>query len=137
MVLAHIGDAARDPLDFHLHPDVVAVVAAVALAYWLALRIVGPRVVPPEEPVLTRRQARMLVAAVAGLWIASDWPLHDLGEGYLYSAHMVQHSLYTVVLPPLFILARPPGCGAGSCVRSCPPSGCWSTRRWPWPCSAR
>ena len=106
-VFAHVGDAGRDPLQFHLHPDVVAVVVAVALGYWFALKRLGPRLASPGEPVITRRQSLMLVAAIGGLWLASDWPLHDLGAGYLYSAHMVQHSIYTVALPPLFILGTP------------------------------
>ena len=41
--------------------------------------------------------------AVAGLRLA----VHDIGEEYLYSAHMVQHLLLTFVVPPLFLLATP------------------------------
>ena len=25
------------------------------------------------------------------LWVASDWPMHDISEEYLYSVHMIQH----------------------------------------------
>ena len=41
------------------------------------------------------------------LWVASDWPLHDIAEQRLYSAHMFQHMLLTVVIPPVFLLATP------------------------------
>ena len=41
------------------------------------------------------------------LWLASDWPVHDIAEEYLYSAHMIQHLLLTFVVPPLFLLATP------------------------------
>jgi putative membrane protein len=34
-------------------------------------------------------------------------PLHALGEGYLLSAHMVQHLLITMVAPPLLWLGTP------------------------------
>jgi len=107
MMLAH-GDPTTSPLTPHLHPDVVAFVAVVALAYWLALTRLGPRVVPAGERACTRGQARLLVAGQATLWVFSEWPVHDLAEGYLYSVHMLQHSVYTLGLPPLFILGTPP-----------------------------
>jgi putative membrane protein len=103
MMLAH-GDAASSPLTPHLHPDVIAVVVVVALAYLLALT----RLRPAHEPAVTARQIRLLVAGIATLFVFSEWPVHDLAEGYLYSVHMVQHSVYTLVLPPLFILGTPP-----------------------------
>ena len=37
----------------------------------------------------------------------SDWPLHDIAEERLYSVHMLQHLLLTMVVPPLFWLATP------------------------------
>ena len=39
--------------------------------------------------------------------VASDWPIHDIGEQYLYSAHMLQHMMLTYFLPPLALLATP------------------------------
>jgi putative membrane protein len=44
---------------------------------------------------------------VAVLWLASDWPIHDLAEGYLYSVHMVQHLLFTLVGAALLLLGTP------------------------------
>jgi putative membrane protein len=41
------------------------------------------------------------------LWVASDWPLHDIGEEYLYSAHMLQHMMLSYFLPPLVLMATP------------------------------
>jgi putative membrane protein len=103
MLLAH-GEPLQSPLSPRLHPDVVVFVALLALAYWLAL---GPRR-PADEPPATRRQIRFLAGAIVTLFVFSEWPVHDLAEGYLYSVHMVQHSVYTLVLPPLFILGTPP-----------------------------
>jgi putative membrane protein len=102
VLLAH-GAPTDWPLDPHLHLDVLAVVALVAAAYWLALT----RFVPAGEPPASRRQVRLLIAGVATLLVFSEWPIHDLAEGYLYSVHMVQHSAYTLLLPPLFILGTP------------------------------
>ncbi len=107
MILAH-GDPTGSPLTPHLHPDVVALVAVLGVAYWLALTRLAPRVLPAGEAACSRRQARLLVAGVGTLFVFSEWPVHDLAEGYLYSVHMVQHSVYTLVLPPLFILGTPP-----------------------------
>ena len=44
---------------------------------------------------------------MAMLWVASDWPIHDIGEGYLYSVHMFQHMMLSYFLPPLVLLATP------------------------------
>jgi len=46
--------------------------------------------------------AGILVAALSLLS-----PLHPLGEGYLLSAHMLQHLLITLVVPPLLLLGTP------------------------------
>ena len=48
-----------------------------------------------------------LALGLATLWVASDWPVHDVGEEYLFSVHMTQHMLLTYVVPPLFLLATP------------------------------
>ena len=76
-------------------------------AYWALFSYVGPRSVRSGEPVVTRRQLQCLAGAIGGFWIASDWPVHDLSEGYLYSVHMVQHLVYTFLLPPLFMWGTP------------------------------
>ena len=102
-MLAH-GDPTDWPLDPHLHPDVLLVVAVVALAYRLAPKWGRP---PAGQAPYTPRQARLLAAGVATLLVFSEWPVHDLAEGYLYSVHMVQHAAYTLLLPPLFILGTP------------------------------
>jgi putative membrane protein len=41
------------------------------------------------------------------LWFASDWPVHDIAEEYLFSVHMTQHLLLTFAVPPAFLLATP------------------------------
>jgi putative membrane protein len=46
-------------------------------------------------------------SGVAFLWIVSDWPVHEIGEQYLYSVHMVQHMVMTLVAPPLLLLGVP------------------------------
>jgi putative membrane protein len=45
--------------------------------------------------------------AMLMLWVASDWPVHDISEEYLYSAHMIQHMMLSYFLPPLALMATP------------------------------
>jgi putative membrane protein len=69
--------------------------------------VIGPRAVPPGQPIVTGRQIFFFVCTMLMLWGASDWPMHDIGETYLYSAHMLQHMMLAYFLPPLAILATP------------------------------
>ncbi len=89
------------------HPEVwLLLVGIVALALF-AVRVIGPKVLTDGSPIVTRRQRGWFAAGLVVLWAASDWPLHDISEEYLYSAHMLQHLLLAFVAPPLFLLATP------------------------------
>ena len=59
-----------------------------------------PGVIAPWQPVVF-----YLGILIAGLALLS--PLHVLGERYLLSAHMIQHLLLTMVVPPLWLLGTP------------------------------
>lgn len=96
------------PWRFQPHPEVWLLVAGVLALGYYAWRVIGPAVaLRSGEPAFSRRQTALFGVAVALLWFSSDWPLHDIGERYLYSAHMVQHLLMSYVVPPLFLLATP------------------------------
>jgi putative membrane protein len=41
------------------------------------------------------------------MWLAADWPIHDVAEGFNYSVHMVQHLLLSMVATPLLLLGTP------------------------------
>jgi putative membrane protein len=92
---------------FQLHPEVWVLVAALVAMAVYAVRVIGPKVVPAGEPVVTRRQIGWFAAGVAVLWLASEWPMHDVAEERLYSVHMVQHVLLSYAVPPMFLLAMP------------------------------
>jgi putative membrane protein len=82
---------------WHAHPDVWALIGVLGAGYaWLAR----------EEPP-SRRQAVAYACGLLTLLVASDWPVHDLAERFLYSIHMVQHLLYTLVAAPLLLLGIP------------------------------
>lgn len=92
---------------FQPHPEVWLLIAAIIGFGWWVARVLGPKAVPPGQPVVSKLQAGCFTAAVLLLWTASDWPMHDLSEEYSYAVHMVQHMLITMVIPPLFLLATP------------------------------
>jgi putative membrane protein len=89
------------------HPEVWLLVGGVVVLAIYALRVVGPKVVPAGTPVISRSQLAWLVLGVVLLWFASDWPMHDIAEEYLFSVHMTQHMLLTFAVPPAFLLATP------------------------------
>lgn len=99
--------AAADAWRWQPHPEVWMLLASVLGLAWYATRVIAPKVVPKGEAVATRRNRWAFWAAWVLLWVSSDWPLHDISEEYLYSAHMIQHLLLTFVVPPLFLLAVP------------------------------
>jgi putative membrane protein len=92
---------------WHPHPDVWALVVVLGSSYALAIRRIGPQRVHAIERVVTRRQLTFFVGGLAVMWLAADWPLHDVAEGRLYSAHMTQHLLLSLVVPPLLMLGTP------------------------------
>ncbi len=103
--LAH--GTAGAAFEFHPHPDVWLLIAVLTLGYLAALRYVGPRVVPPSREIASRKQKTLYFLGVGVLWLGADWPVHDLSEGYLFSVHMVQHTLFTFVAPPLMLMGMP------------------------------
>ncbi len=89
---------------WHLHVDVWLLVGAAALLYYGAVRRERARRRAPDEPVVSRGQVASFASGLAVLLVASDWPIHDVAEGYLYSVHMVQHLLFTLVASVLLLL---------------------------------
>ena len=99
--------AAVDPWRFQFHPEVWLTVGALVGLGVYAVRSVAPAVLGSGETAATRRQRLSFAAAVVLLWVAADWPMHDIAEQHLYSVHMVQHLLISFVVPPLLLLAVP------------------------------
>ena len=81
-----------------IHADVLLGVGLLAAAYAFAWTR-GSRGAP-REPALFLGGLLVLLAALNG-------PLHDLSDYYLFSAHMVQHLLLTLVVVPLLLTGTP------------------------------
>jgi putative membrane protein len=105
MTLAH--SAGSSVWQFHAHPETWAPMILLLVGYGYLVRRKGPALAEPGQPAATSLQTTAFVLGVLTLWVASDWPIHDLAEGYLFSVHMVQHLLLTFVAPPLLLLGTP------------------------------
>lgn len=80
----------------------------IALLLGVYLVGVGPlrerfRLADSIEP----RQIATFTAGVVVLFFALTSPIHVLGENFLFSMHMTQHLLVTLIAPPLLILGTP------------------------------
>jgi putative membrane protein len=93
--------------DWTPHPDVWLLIAAFGALYAVAMLRLGPRVVVPSGPVVSRFQVTCWSLGVFTLWLASDWPIHDIAERSMYSVHMVQHLMFSMVAAPLLLLGTP------------------------------
>jgi putative membrane protein len=90
-----------------IHADVLFLVGAAALGYAVAWA---------HGPSAALRHPLRFGTALLVLLAALNGPLHDLSDYYLFSAHMVQHLLLTLVVPPL-LLAGTPGWMADALIR--------------------
>jgi putative membrane protein len=61
----------------------------------------------PGSEAVPRRRITAFLSGVALLWLALGTPLDTLSDRYLLSAHMVQHMLLTLIMPPLLLLGTP------------------------------
>lgn len=112
--------------NFTVHPSTVIGIVALGVAYVLRARR-GPSSadrLPVTVGDVHRASAMQLDAAAARpgpspaqktsffasmalLFFTLNGPLHDLSDSYLFSAHMVQHLILTLIVPPLMILGTP------------------------------
>lgn len=93
--------------DWQAHIEVWLLVASLAGFGIYASRVIQPKMVAAGHDPISRRQKVWFWSSVAVLWVASDFPIHEIAEQRLYSVHMVQHSLLMVVFPPMLLLATP------------------------------
>ncbi len=90
---------------FHLHPDVVIILGGIWGAYLVAAHRVADW--GWADPADVRRRRRLFSVGMLLVFLVSTWPVHDLAEQRLYALHMVQHTVYTLIAPPLLIAGIP------------------------------
>ena len=96
-----------DVTPFHLHLDVVGVLAAMVLLYEYGLRRLAPIHAPRGEVVVTSGQRKAFYAGILSLYVVSTWPVHDIGENSLFMFHMSEHLVFGLIAPPLLISGTP------------------------------
>src|SRR5687767_13390148 len=79
-----------------IHPSVIAGLAGMGGLY---VYLGGLRSAP--------RHVASFIAALLVLFFALNGPLHNLSDSYLFSAHMAQHLLLTLLFPPLLLYGTP------------------------------
>jgi putative membrane protein len=92
-----------------IHWSTVSGLAALGAAYvWWARRLQARPATEGEEPRRVRPGQRVaFFAGLAVIFASLNGPLHDLSDYYLFSAHMVQHLLLSLAVPPLLIVGTP------------------------------
>ena len=99
-VLALLHPVARiDWVRWTLHPSTVIGLAILGGLYvWASARLrMKPRLY----------QQICFFSGLLVIFASLNGPIHDLSDYYLFSAHMVQHLLITLLVPPLLISGTP------------------------------
>jgi putative membrane protein len=84
-------------------PSVYVGVAAMTTAYFYGIR----RTLPGGISSVSRWRIASFLGGMLSILLALVSPLHDLADNYLFSAHMAQHLLMTLIAPPLILIGLP------------------------------
>src|SRR2546423_15063758 len=82
-----------------IHPSTVIGIAALGTLYIWAERALHART--------TIAQRSFFFTGLLVMFASLNGPIHDLSDDYLFSAHMVQHLLLTLAVPPLLLAGTP------------------------------
>ncbi|MEO9035579.1 MAG: cytochrome c oxidase assembly protein [Gemmatimonadaceae bacterium] len=96
LALLHTG-ASLSPTGFTVHMSTVIGIIGLAVLYeWRAKQV------PP-----TTNQRVLYHSALVVMFFSLNGWLHDLSDSYLFSAHMVQHLMLSLVIAPFLIMGTP------------------------------
>ena len=93
------------PLQWPFYPSVIGGLALLTGAYLAAVTRWRHRF-PGSRPVARGRVVAFLLA-MGSILLALQTPIDQLSDGYLFSVHMFQHLLLTLVMPPLLLWGTP------------------------------
>ena len=91
--------------EFSVHWSTVVGIAALWALYEWRAKIHRAASAGTERPANSQRA--LFISGLLVLFLSLNGPLHDLSDYYLFSAHMVQHLLLTLIVPPMLILGTP------------------------------
>jgi putative membrane protein len=104
-----LDDRARPTVPFDwawsLHPSVLIGTGLLGALYFCGIGPLRRRLGlgPPATPW----QVASFSAALIVLLVSLNGPVHDLSDYYLFSVHMLQHLVLTLLFPPLLIMGIP------------------------------
>ena len=99
LALLHAG-VAIDLRQWTIHWSTVIGLAAIGALYeWRARAADASK----GQVAPTTGQRASFLAALVVIFLSLNGPLHDLSDYYLFSAHMVQHLMLTLVAPPMML----------------------------------
>jgi putative membrane protein len=104
-----LASASWDRFDlwgFEIHVSVLVGTVYLAAAYLFAVGPAREKYGWWPGTVPAWRKASYL-GAVTLIFLSLNGPLHTLSDEYLFSAHMVQHMLLMLIMPPFLILGLP------------------------------
>lgn len=105
MPLLHIASGGPDWFQWSIQLDVLVLCIVLEYAYLWAVHSLRFKMVDAGR--VKRSQIIYFTAGVVAIYIAAGGPLHDLADGRLVSAHMAQHLILMMIVPPLFLAGIP------------------------------
>lgn len=95
-------------MELHWHTEPFLLLGILGMG-WLYALLTGPfRHTLAEKPVsFPRRQATLFYTALIVIYLTVGSPLDQIGEQFLFSAHMIQHMLLVYVIPFLVFAGLP------------------------------
>lgn len=100
---AHSVGGAGETLHWEWEPWVLICVAVTAIPYLIGLYRMGP---DERRRIVGPARAASFFGGIGMLLVALESPLDGLSDA-LFSAHMVQHLLLLLIVPPLLVTGRP------------------------------
>ena len=104
-------DAPFDLTRFSVHWSTVVGIGGLALLYVKGAKgAEGAKGAKGESgfaPSAPSAPSALFFTGLALLFLSLNGPLHDLSDTYLFSAHMVQHLVLTMIVVPLLIVGTP------------------------------
>lgn len=90
---------------WELHPSILVGCGLLLLGY---TALIGPlRRRYGWGPPVADSKVLCFLSAIALIFLSLNGPLHDLSDNFLFSAHMIQHMLIMLIMPPLLLLGLP------------------------------
>ncbi len=81
-------------LPWHPHYDVWALIISLVIFFELSTK----------NEIIKKEKRKLWYSGLLILWVFTDYPIHDIGEKYLFSVHSVEHLVLALVSPPLLLM---------------------------------